>query len=133
VSPYRGFVPIADEVLKAAREAARDVVAAIVEQAVDRAKPRPRPMLMVDTIDPLVEIARIACRKFDRVEASRMATERATEVVGRCRSCRSLSIVKIDERDFEVMPMDEAARTVGRSILDLMGCSCVARPEAVRQ
>lgn len=101
MSPYRGFVPIADEVLRAAREAARDVVAAIVEQAVERAKPRPRPSLMVDTIDPLVEVARIACRKFD-------------------------------ECDFVAMPMDEAARAVGRRVLDLMGCSCVARPEAVR-
>lgn len=132
MSPYRGFVPIADEVLRAAREAARDVVAAIVEQAVERTKPRPRPSLMVDAIDPLVEVARIACRKFDRVEANRMATERATEVVGRCRSCRSLSIVKIDERDFVAMPMHEASTNVACRILDLMGCSCVARPEAVR-
>lgn len=132
MSPYRGFVPIADEVLRAARDAARDVVAAIVEQAVDRAKPRPRPMLLVDAIDPLVEIARIACRKFDRVEASRMATERATEVVGRCRLCRSLSIVKIDERAFVAMPMHESATNIARRILDQMGCSCVARPEAVR-
>lgn len=131
MNPYRGFVPIADEVLRAAREAARDVVAAIVEQAVERAKPRPRPSLMVDTIDPLVEIARIACRKFDRVEANRMAMERATEVVGRCRSCRSLSIVKIDERDFMAMPMHEASTNVARRIFNLMGCSCVARPDVV--
>lgn len=34
--------------------------------------------------------------------------------------------------DFVAMPMDEAARAVGRRVLDLMGCSCVARPEAVR-
>lgn len=124
--PFRGYVPIADEVLVAAR----DVVRAIVDGAVAIAMapaPRKRSVHTIADIDEslLGIVVRSMCHKFDRVYANRLALAPTVEVAARCGVCRSAAIIHVPEH------LTISGHTTAIiDALSQLGCYCVQREVA---
>jgi len=126
--PFRGYVPIADEVLIAAR----DVGCVIVEAAIVSVAPRKEPtpplkQTIADVSEAVIgAVVRAASPKFDRVLSQRSALSCDIEVAARCALCRSTAVVLVSDHLTLVYDLEAIV-----DALSHLGCYCVVREVAL--
>jgi hypothetical protein len=119
MSVYRGFVPIADDVL----EAARAVGLAIIDQAVTNARRPVSPPRQRRWADIGAVPWQYVLPKSVRVTTEACVMREAHRIASKCR-CGSLAIVEIDDAVVVSAPSNFIARVVASA-----GCYCVTREE----
>ena len=121
--PFRGYVPIADEVLIAARDVGRVVVEAAIAAATPRKAPTPPPQTIADVSEAVIgAVVRAVSPKFDRVRSRRSAVRRDIEVAARCALCRSSAVAFVPDH---LTPMHDLTPII--DALSQLGCYCVPR------
>lgn len=120
--PFRGYVPIADELLAAAREIGR----AVIDEAFHRARPGEPIAKPLPTDSVLLSV--IKDRGFVELRATRSALWPEINIAARC-ACGSLASTTIDEFRFLVAADRWAAARVWTDALDELRCCCVKRKQ----